>query len=184
MCSIDGCKNKLFSGQLCLKHYRYVHYGTCKQENCHSPACGKHGECDNCKRRGPTDRRHYGKFINTETHKWCEGCKKLLERTDFHVDRGRAAYLCKKCHYKRTLTGKIRNSAWEYGVKYVVQTGARLCVKCWEPLGKWEADHIIPRSLGGDHSINNLQIMCTSCNRAKNNRESIDYREFKKNGVQ
>lgn len=176
MCSVEGCKNSLFSGGKCLRHYRYEHYGTCKHTDCHSPACAKHGECDNCRRRGPTPNRHYGKFINSETHKWCSGCEQLLLRSDFYIDRGNSAYLCKKCAYRRGLPSRIREAAWQYGVKYVKQTSLNLCVKCWKPLKQWEVDHITPQSKGGTHSINNLQIMCVHCNREKSNNEAHDYR--------
>lgn len=180
MCTINECDNKQFSGGLCLRHYRYSKYGTCSLEGCHSPACAKHGLCDNCKRRGAPKVRHYGKHINTKESKWCSGCEKVLSRGDFFMDRGNSAWLCKECSWsQRVYVAKRRQEAWEYGVKYITQTSARMCVKCWCPLGEWEADHIIPRSLGGPDSVDNLQVMCVSCNREKSNKESVDYRIFR-----
>lgn len=41
-----------------------------------------------------------------------------------------------------------------------------------------ELDHVIPLSLGGAHSISNLQVLCEHHNRAKGNRSSADYRNL------
>lgn len=39
-----------------------------------------------------------------------------------------------------------------------------------------ELDHIIPLSLGGEHTIANLQLLCEHHNRSKGNRSCADYR--------
>lgn len=41
-----------------------------------------------------------------------------------------------------------------------------------------ELDHVIPLSLGGTHSISNLQVLCEHHNRAKGNRSCADYRNL------
>ena len=44
------------------------------------------------------------------------------------------------------------------------------CIACGEP---WtECDHIVPLSRGGTDSLENLQPLCQSCNRAKHNKEA------------
>lgn len=52
-----------------------------------------------------------------------------------------------------------------------------MCVKCQkkEPEIKLTADHIVPISLGGTDSIDNIQPMCGSCNASKGNRSSTKY---------
>jgi len=73
----------------------------------------------------------------------------------------------------------IRNNKYnpeevfEYA-KIFVEQGVS-CVKCRSTL-RLEIDHIFPKSLGGTDEIDNLQILCSSCNKKKQNNESIDYR--------
>ena len=41
------------------------------------------------------------------------------------------------------------------------------CQKCGEVLDKWEADHIVPFSKGGETVLENGQALCPGCNRRK-----------------
>ncbi len=50
------------------------------------------------------------------------------------------------------------------------------CVRCGKKLRKSDVDidHIIPQSRGGSDSLFNLQCMCKTCNRSKQNSMGLD----------
>lgn len=80
-------------------------------------------------------------------------------------------------------------AAWDYrlfeddpvpdSLRYeVLRRGNGRCALCGatkeqRPL---QVDHIIPRSRGGRNTIDNLQVLCDECNRAKSNRDDTDLR--------
>ena len=43
----------------------------------------------------------------------------------------------------------------------------RVCQLCGTDEGEMHIDHIIPRKSGGDHSLDNLRVLCKSCNLRK-----------------
>ena len=45
-----------------------------------------------------------------------------------------------------------------------------LCQHCGTSAGPMEYDHVIPYSVGGDNSVENIQLLCRRCNAAKSNR--------------
>lgn len=57
---------------------------------------------------------------------------------------------------------------------FVLQEGK--CISCRCDLGKrYQVDHIIPVSLGGDSDVNNLQLLCPPCNQSKAAKHPIDF---------
>jgi len=49
----------------------------------------------------------------------------------------------------------------------VLKMHGRICAYCGTDEGEMHVDHIIPRKAGGDHSMDNLQVLCKSCNLRK-----------------
>ncbi len=68
-------------------------------------------------------------------------------------------------------------------IKYEVLKRARfrceLC-GCMDSEKALEVDHIVPKNLGGEDSINNYQALCYSCNAMKRDHDSTDFRDLDK----
>lgn len=95
-------------------------------------------------------------------------------------ERGRAAYLRYKAswiiqnHKRRARTSETFTTAeWE---KLKADTGQK-CLRCGKPETECRLtmDHVIPLILGGRNILENIQPLCSKCNRWKWNR-AIDYR--------
>ncbi|MFS0069644.1 HNH endonuclease [Corynebacterium striatum] len=59
--------------------------------------------------------------------------------------------------------------------KLCLETYGDICHLCGRP-GADSADHIIPRSMGGDNSIDNLRPAHTRCNAARGNMPMHEWR--------
>ena len=62
----------------------------------------------------------------------------------------------------------------------VLQEAAGRCALCGathkeRPL---DVDHIKPRSKGGKNLYENLQVLCSKCNRSKGNKDDTDFKEL------
>ncbi|MCF8450408.1 MAG: HIT domain-containing protein [Taibaiella sp.] len=94
------------------------------------------------------------------------------------------------------LTGYIEKrggSIWQHrtksrtpisgSIKYEVLKRARFrCELCgsMDSEKALEVDHIVPKNLGGEDSINNYQALCYSCNAMKRDHDSTDFRGLNK----
>jgi 5-methylcytosine-specific restriction endonuclease McrA len=76
--------------------------------------------------------------------------------------------------HKAQAKGSFTPQEWEALCSYYDYT----CLRCGkrEPEIKLTVDHVVPLSLGGANSIDNLQPLCSSCNTSKHTK-TIDYRE-------
>lgn len=49
----------------------------------------------------------------------------------------------------------------------VFKRDGRVCQVCGTDEGEFHIDHVIPRKVGGDSSLDNLRVLCKSCNLRK-----------------
>lgn len=56
------------------------------------------------------------------------------------------------------------------------------CPKCGKNFRQkqMDADHIVPKSMGGDNTRDNIQMLCYHCNRSKNNRMDDTYEDLRR----
>lgn len=83
-------------------------------------------------------------------------------------------------HIRRTVKNNGDLTPDEWFLLKAVVFGMR-CAKCRRMLSNWEGcerptiDHIVPVSKGGEHTLDNVQPLCRSCNSQKNDKTE-DYR--------
>lgn len=56
---------------------------------------------------------------------------------------------------------------WRRTRQTVLERDGFRCVYCGDKGGPFEADHVFPRSRGGDDSLSNLVCACRRCNQQK-----------------
>ena len=66
------------------------------------------------------------------------------------------------------LTNKGSSSAWRK-IRQTVINRDGCCQMCGTE-ERLSVDHIVPRHLGGDDNLTNLQVLCSSCNSSKGGR--------------
>jgi diadenosine tetraphosphate (Ap4A) HIT family hydrolase/5-methylcytosine-specific restriction endonuclease McrA len=98
-----------------------------------------------------------------------ELCQKRLE--SYESKRGQAMWEHRRRGH-RPISGSIR-----YEVLKRASFRCELCGISAEEKSL-EVDHIHPKSLGGKDDISNYQALCYSCNAAKRNTDSTDFREL------
>jgi diadenosine tetraphosphate (Ap4A) HIT family hydrolase len=97
-------------------------------------------------------------------------CQQKID--EFEQKRGDAVWSHRKRGH-RPVSGSVR---------YEVLSRAKFrCELCGIPADEknLEVDHIHPKSLGGRDDLANYQALCYSCNAAKRNTDSTDFRLFK-----
>ena len=77
---------------------------------------------------------------------------------------------------KRTDLGKLPSYRTHRHRLYGEQEG--ICVGCEThfPFRVMDVDHILPRSRGGTDHPDNLQLLCSGCNRSKGGRTMAEWR--------
>jgi len=85
--------------------------------------------------------------------------------------------ICNQKH--RALKANAEGTHTINDLKYIYKHQKSKCPCCSEFISfeKITIDHIIALSKGGSNYPSNIQLLCKSCNSAKGNRHSTDYRE-------
>jgi hypothetical protein len=63
-------------------------------------------------------------------------------------------------NHRTSIPQEIKTAVWQRDQGRCIQCGSNQYI---------EFDHIIPLSLGGAHSVNNIQLLCRTCNSKKSN---------------
>ena len=111
-------------------------------------------------------------FKNGTKHLWCPVCKR---------HRSRGPNLAAKSKFLKRKFGDhfYTYPAW-LDLRYkVLAKGPRVCALCGSPEKPLHVDHIKPRSKYPELSLSldNLQILCASCNLGKGADDEQDFRE-------
>ena len=64
----------------------------------------------------------------------------------------------------------INHRRYRVHKQQVFKRDGRICAICNTDEGEMHIDHIIPRVAGGDHSLENLRVLCAACNLLKGSR--------------
>jgi 5-methylcytosine-specific restriction endonuclease McrA len=62
---------------------------------------------------------------------------------------------------------KLNSRRYREQRERVFKRDGRICQVCGTDEGEMHIDHVISRKSGGDHSLDNLRVLCKSCNLRK-----------------
>ncbi len=123
-----------------------------------------------------------GQFLTIYTLPCEEVCKKCgIELTDQNTGgnyRQSHTLICKSCDNKRISKNKkerknkmpwLRDGYAKAWIKHLLIEQSGYCVLCGETLDyeDFHVDHIMPKSRGGGNNLDNLELLCSKCNRSK-----------------
>lgn len=161
-CKIDGCENKYLARGLCRKHYRRDYYLKLKSD----PVRYKEQQSKNqARRRKPEnwerEKARNRKRLKTDTWRaYYRNRSKVFRSKTVH---GRVVSLNAHVHSRNqsALSVDYREVLAKFGdidIWYCKECGTK------ENLS---FDHIVGFAQDGEHTIDNLQILCISCNTRK-----------------
>lgn len=76
---------------------------------------------------------------------------------------------------RRAIKKKSGGSYKPQEIKDLITKQKNKCIYCKSVLNKYHIDHIVPIISGGSNSIDNIQILCPTCNCRKSSKDHIKY---------
>ena len=155
----------------------------------------KYKICSVCKVDQKTD--NFYKISGSENFRsYCKSCfkdynsknkerKRIYDREYRQINKERIAKVSRKYHVlhregarnaaHRRRSNKMNNGAFKIYKKELLKIYNSPCFYCGSN-ERIEADHIVPISRGGRHSIGNLISACRSCNGSKHNKLLVEWK--------
>lgn len=172
----------------------------CKEEkdfslfhNASNTTDGKQSQCKDCKRemgkvyesnRSKEKRKQYGraewkakkknpKYIEYRKKWLFDNRKEVAEKAKLYREKNKVFLLPNRSNQRAKkigVSGKISMNEW----KSALSLTNFMCISCEDALAD-TIDHVIPLSLGGTNTYDNIQPMCLRCN-LKKGRRQVDFR--------
>lgn len=150
---------------------------------------GKKPRCKNCEKKyiDKTNRRNYekrywNKNIDKRKLKSFRFNSKIENKIKAHEKR-KKRYYDNNFILNRHINDLKRRLKNKYPIdknylKYLIENQLN-CYYCGkELLNKYEIEHKIPVSKGGNNSNNNIVLSCMKCNRQKGNKTDIEFKKY------
>lgn len=152
--------------------------------------------CSTCSAILPLSEYHKHPKTKDGLNPRCKSCKRLSDKTSRNKNLGQAIqnsrnFRLKNPDYQRNylranpdksllMNSKRRISKLDNGVFFIdnqelVSLYSSSCFYCGSK-EKIQADHVVPLSRGGRHSIGNLVPACRSCNSSKSDKTIMEWR--------
>jgi len=135
--------------------------------------------------------------------KTCSKCEEQKDIEEFYNESRSYCIECERStantrmkHYGATLRGKasqalqssrkaIKNGGYDVfddlTLMDVIVTFAFAdgeCSYCGKVTKNYHMEHIVPLSKGGPNTLSNICVSCPTCNKSKNNRDLLEWRDF------
>ena len=128
-----------------------------------------------CKHCGTTEpSRFWGRAKSV-----CNRCKSAKNTPKYRkTAKGKATHNASNNAYAHNRRARIHGNGGTHTAaewKALKEKYGNMCLRCKATNIRLTKDHVLPISLGGSNSIDNIQPLCLSCNSTKHDKH-IDYR--------